>query len=130
MQRSRLRKTTDRGTDIGIDLPAGTILHHGDMVRGDGITIQILQKPEMVCTIRPASRPAPVDIWILAAHAIGNMHRPIAVSQDCITFPVQDSSEKETFIHMLKGMREGVFDVSIQEVVFEPHSVADVVGHG
>ena len=130
MRRSRLRRTTDRGTDVGLDLPAGTILRDGDLVRGDGMTILVRQKPETVGVVRPASRPAPPELWMLAAHTIGNMHRPVSVSRDEIVFPLQDAAERETFAHMLDRVGDGVFEVTVKDVVFAPHEAADVTGHG
>jgi urease accessory protein len=130
MQKSRLRRTTDRGTDVGLDLPAGTILHDGDVVRGEGRTVMIRQIPETVAIIRPAGGPVPAEMWMLAAHAIGNMHRPVSVGRDEIIFPVQDASERETFTHMLDRVGVGRFEITVREAVFEPHVAADVAGHG
>lgn len=130
MQKSRLRRTTDRGTDVGLDLPAGTTLHDGDVVRGEGKTIMIRQIPETVGVISPAGGPIPAEMWMLAAHAIGNMHRPISVGRDEIIFPMQDASEKETFAHMLDRTGTGHFEITVQEAIFEPHAAADVTGHG
>ncbi len=130
MQKSRLRRTTDRGTDVGLDLPAGTTLHDGDLVRGEGRTVMIRQMPETVGVISPAGGPVPADMWMLAAHAIGNMHRPISVGRDEIIFPVQDASERETFARMLDRVGTGRFEIIVREAVFEPHEAADVAGHG
>lgn len=130
MQKSRLRRTTDRGTDVGLDLPAGTTLHDGDLVRGEGRTVMIRQMPETVGVISPAGGPVPADMWMLAAHAIGNMHRPISVGRDKIIFPVQDASEGETFARILDRVGTGRFEITVREAVFEPHEAADVAGHG
>ena len=130
MQKSRLRRTTDRGTDVGLDLPAGTTLHDGDLVRGEGRTVIIRQMPETVGVISPAGGPVPAEMWMLAAHAIGNMHRPISISRDEIMFPVQDASERETFTRMLDRAGTGRFEITVRKAVFEPHAAANVAGHG
>lgn len=130
MQRGRLRRTTDRGTDVGLDLPGGTVLRDGDLVRGDGTTVLVRQAPETVGVVRPAGRPVPPEAWILAAHTIGNMHRPVSVGRDEIIFPLQDATERETFVHMLDRVGAGIFEVETRKMVFVPHAAADVTGHG
>lgn len=130
MQRGRLRRKTDRGTDVGLDLPGGTVLRNGDLVRGDGVTILVRQAPETVGVVRAAGRPAAPQAWMLVAHAIGNMHRPVSVGRDEIIFPLQDAAERETFANMLDRVEPGIFEIGTREMVFVPHAAADVIGHG
>ena len=132
LDRCRLRTTSDRGTDVGIDLPPGTTLRHGDLVEGDGRTMVIRQNPEIVGVVRP--RPGagriPADMMALVGHAIGNMHRPISVTDDRVVFPVQASSEAETFRAIMDGIGPSLLEVTLEEMVFVPHRAADVRGHG
>ena len=130
MQKSRLRTRTSSGIDVGLDLPRGTRLHHGDAVVGQGHTMVIEQIPEMVCVIRPKPD-TPAHFLVLAGHSIGNMHRPITVTDNnTMIFPLQSESEMETFGRMLDMIGHGLFDISFREMVFVPHTAADVSGHG
>lgn len=132
LQRCRLRTVSDRGTDVGIDLPPGTTLQHGDLVEGDGRIMVIRQNPEVVGVVRP--RPGagriPAGTMALVAHAIGNMHRPISVTDDMVVFPVQARSEAETFRAIMDGIGPSLLEVTLEEMVFVPHRAADVRGHG
>ena len=132
LQRCRLRTVSDRGTDVGMDLPPGTALRHGDLVEGDGRIMAIRQNPEVVGVVRP--RPGagriPAGMMTLVGHAIGNMHRPISVTDDMVIFPVQARSEAETFRAIMDGIGPGLFEVTLEEMVFVPHRAADVRGHG
>ena len=129
MQKSRLRRMTDRGTDVGLDLPRGTTLHHGDVLYGEDATITIQQISETVGVIRPAAGSVPTESWMLAAHVIGNMHRPVRVHHDRIIFPMQDS-ERETFMQMLHNIGSDVFRIEVTSMIFTPHVAADISDHG
>ncbi|MCY4490697.1 MAG: Urease accessory protein, partial [Thaumarchaeota archaeon] len=69
-EKSRLRKSTDKGTDIGIVLEQGTRLRHGDILQGDEKTIIIEQIPEKVATLKLDKNDT--ESLILAGHIIGN----------------------------------------------------------
>ena len=129
LQRSRLRRRSDRGTDIGLDLPPGTVLRHGDLVEGGGRTMVIEQNPETVCVVRPRPGRSAAGMMVLVGHAIGNMHRPVAIREGGVVFPVQDPSELDTFRSMLDRMGPGLFDLSLESAIFVPHHLADVRGH-
>lgn len=129
LQRSRLRRRSNRGTDVGLVLPPGTTLRHGDMVEGDGRTLVIEQSPEAVCVVRPRPGRTTSELMVLVGHTIGNMHRPVAIMEGAAIFPVQDSSELETFRSMLDRMGPDQFDLSLDRMIFVPHHMADVRGH-
>lgn len=130
LQRSRLRRRSDRGTDVGLDLPPGTTLRHGDLVEGDGRTLVIEQSPEAVCVVRPRPGRTASELMVLVGHAIGNMHRPVAILEGAVIFPIQDPSELETFRSMLDRMGPDRFELSLDRMIFVPHHMADVRGHG
>lgn len=129
MQKSRLRKSTDQGTDIGMELPTGTTLYHGDIIQGDELAVMVLQNPELVGTIQTAGGAVPAETWMLIAHAIGNMHRPVSVGLGSISFPMQDPSEADMFTGMLKRFEHNL-EITTARKVFVPHTLANVVGHG
>lgn len=132
LEKSRIRKTTEGGTDIAVSLPAGTVLHDGDLLDaggGDGGRILVEQAPEKIATARPATGAGNAAAF-LVGHIVGNRHRPISVSADggSISFPLQADSEADVF-RSLFGRIEGGVELRVSEGVFRPHGGADVRGH-
>ena len=103
MERQRLRRRTDRGTDIGIVLERENRLHHGDVLELKEKFIVVEQKPEKVASVivEERSKVEMVDMAALIGHIIGNRHRPISIRQGKISFPVQNDSEIEVFEKLL-----------------------------
>jgi urease accessory protein len=117
MEKHRFRRSTDKGTDIGIVLDSGSRLHHGDVLAADKFIV-IEQLPEKVVSIRLSkdSSDKMISYAALIGHTIGNRHRPIAVDHGRISFPVQADSEVDTFRKLLPaGVR-----ISIADQVFLP----------
>ena len=130
MQKIRMRRRTDGGADVGVDLPPGTVLHHGDRVGNKGgVVMAIRQLPERVCSIRPKPD-APISAMILAGHALGNMHRPVRVHDDTVQFPLLADSELDTIGKMLAAIGPDHYAVSVDTAIFVPHTAANVAGHG
>ena len=70
-RRSRQKVTTERGREVGLFLPRGTVLLEGSLLRaGDGTIIEVVAAPEDVSTI------ATSDAVLLArvAYHLGNRH--------------------------------------------------------
>lgn len=115
-ERVRMRKTTDKGTDVALLLPAGTRLRHGDILAAAGKTIVVEQEPEMVAVVRiKGNEPR---LAVLVGHAIGNLHRPVKVENNRICFPVQAESE----LGMLRRQFSAIMDhieISTDVMVFE-----------
>jgi urease accessory protein len=114
MARLRLRRKTDRGTDIGLVLEPGSRLHHGDILDVKEKFIVVDQMPEKVASVVIGKRNTQemIDAAALVGHTIGNRHRPIAIHQGKISFPIQNDSEIEVFE---KLMHPGVrLDFSVQ----------------
>lgn len=126
MQKSRIRRQSKKGYDMGIDLPVGTTLYNGIILQGDGHTVTIQQMPELVCIIQIPRNVAPSTL-VLLGHILGNLHRPIDIQNNQILLPIQDASEEETFRHTLN--RLDICDIAVEMRVFVPHSNANVSGH-
>ena len=78
-----LRKTTDVGRDIGIQLESGH-LHPGDILyRAENHLIVVRVKEEAILIV-PVND---IREMGLAAHAIGNMHSPIELKSDSVITP-------------------------------------------
>jgi urease accessory protein len=115
MERLRLRRRTDRGTDIGLVLEPGSRLYHGDVLVLTKVIV-VEQLPEKVVTIgiKKGEAEKMVGLAALIGHAIGNRHRPIAVDHGAISFPIQTESEVDTFRKLLPA---GV-KLKVKEQVF------------
>lgn len=118
MERLRLRRTTDQGTDVGLVLEAGGRLHHGDVLIAKEKFILVEQLPERVVSVRIKKGDVErmVGLATLIGHTIGNRHRPIAVDHGTISFPIQAESEVDVFRKLLPaGAR-----LEVTEQVFLP----------
>lgn len=122
-----LRKKTKNGTDIGIQLDPGMALHHGDILKDDDVEILITQLPEKTLSIKCISADKP-GVLVLLGHIIGNMHRPISIHGNVVTFPIQSDTEKTTFEKLFHDVLPCI-EMTIQEQIFLPHQSADVHGH-
>lgn len=124
LEKSRMRKKTNMGTDIGIAL-AGGVLRHGDVLEGGKKTIIVEQIPELVASVR--LKDCSPDRLVLAGHIIGNRHRPFSMDGSTIYFPIQADSELEVFERLLSDIGA---EISASKMVFVPQAGADVRGHG
>jgi urease accessory protein len=103
MQKARLRRRTDRGTDVGIVLDEGTRLSHGDVLDSKDKFIVVEQLPEKVISVvlDKDDRRSVVELAVLVGHIIGNRHKPLSVHDRDISFPVQNDAELEIFEKLL-----------------------------
>ena len=126
MEKSRLRKKTDDGFDIGFVLEPGTKLQHGDVISESDETILIEQLPEKTLTVKFKENRK--DLLLLVGHIIGNRHRPISIRNETISFPIHDDSEMELFERLFHEVIHEI-DLSIDEQCFIPHTSMDVHEH-
>ena len=126
LEKRILRKKTNLGTDIGINLNSSTKLQHGDIIGNDKTKIIVEQMPEKVISVKLKENDE--KIAILLGHIIGNRHRPIAIKDKMILFPIQEDSELEIFERLLKEIIEHI-ELKIKEEIFLPHTSADVHEH-
>jgi urease accessory protein len=126
MEKTRLRKKTDDGFDIGFVLEPGTKLQHGDVISESDETILIEQLPEKILTVKFKENRK--DLFLLVGHIIGNRHRPISIRNETISFPIHDDSELELFERLFHEVIHEI-DLSIDEQCFIPHTSMDVHEH-
>ena len=126
MEKSRLRKKTDDGFDIGFVLEPGTKLQHGDVISESDETILIEQLPEKTLTVKFKQNDK--NLFLLVGHIIGNRHRPISIRNETISFPIHDDSEMELFERLFHEVIHEI-DLSIDEQRFIPHTSMDVHEH-
>ena len=126
MEKTRMRKKTDDGFDIGFVLEPGTKLQHGDVISESDETILIEQLPEKTLTVKFKENRK--DLFLLVGHIIGNRHRPISIRNETISFPIHDDSEMELFERLFHEVIHEI-DLSIDEQRFIPHTSMDVHEH-
>ena len=127
LEKRILRRKTDHGTDVGLNLDPGVKLCHGDVIKNGDTQILIEQLPEKVISVKLKTKNR-VDVMVLLGHIIGNRHRPISIQKEEITFPIQDDSEKEVFTKLLHIIINHI-EITVEERIFFPHSGADVHEH-
>jgi urease accessory protein len=131
-QRVRMRKTSDKGTDVAIMLPQNTHIKHGDVLLLDNDKIIVVEiQPERVAVIAIENNIASHHLLEIAAkvgHTIGNLHRPIKIENNNIILPIQAESELELLKKILGSTTEQINIVSTT-MVFEAEVGADVHEH-
>jgi len=127
LEKRILRRKTDCGTDVGLNLEPGLKLRHGDVIKNGDMKIVVEQLPEKIITVRLKNKKM-TDVMVLLGHIIGNRHRPISIKSDEISFPIQADSEKEVFTKLFQSIIKHI-EMTVEERIFSPHSGADVHEH-
>ena len=131
IERSRLRRKTNRGTDIGLILKSGTKLQHGDILLSTPEKFIIVEQlPEKVISIRiKKGRKNLLKLCMMIGHIIGNRHRPIAIDEKgTISFPIQAESEIDVFRRLLHSVMDHI-ELTVEERIFQPEQGMDVHEH-
>ena len=117
-QKSRLRTRLDSGEEVGLFLPRGTVLRHGDRLRAtDGRVTEVRAAPETVSTAR-VNDPL---LLARAAYHLGNRHVALQIGPGWLRY-LHD--------HVLDGMvRELGLEVTCEQAPFEPEAGAYGGGH-
>ncbi len=116
-ERSRLRARLTSGEEIGIDLPVGTVLHHGSRLALEGGRVVAVEAAiESLLEITAAQ---PAGLARIAYH-IGNRHVPIEVADGCLRI-LPD--------HVLRAMVEGLGG-QVRAVAARFHPESGAYGHG
>jgi urease accessory protein len=131
-QRVRMRKTSNKGTDVALTLAPGTKLRHGDVLMAANdkmITIEL--EPENLAVVQIKDNiheHDAIQVPVTIGHAIGNLHRPIKLEGSKIYFPIQADSEIDMFKKIF-GHFSDHLEISRTKKVFEPEEVMDVHEH-
>ena len=130
LDKTRLRRQTDKGTDVGVVLEPTKKLHNGDVLfSSHDKFIVIEQLPEKVISVRPKPNENSQKILVTLGHIIGNRHRPIQINNDGkIIFPILDESELELFEKLFSSIIDQI-DMKIEELIFEPKNGVDIHEH-
>ncbi len=131
-ERARIRKVSDKGTDLAITIAPSSRIHDGDIVLlTDEKMIIVKRASENVATIsikHNMSYDQLFETAIKLGHTIGNMHRPIKVMSIKVSFPIQSQSEIELFQKLLYNLRDNI-DIKNENIIFEPELGYDIHGH-
>ncbi len=130
--RTRIRKTSDKGTDLALVLETGSHIKHGDVV--------LMTEDKMVIAMRVSEDVATISLRdnitndqlfktaIKLGHTIGNMHKPIKIRNNKILFPIQSESEIELFQRILSNLKDNI-DIKYENIIFEPDDGYDIHEH-
>ena len=127
LEKRILRRKTDRGTDVGLNLDPGVKLRHGDVIKNGDMKIVVEQLPEKIITVRLKNKEM-TEVMTLLGHIIGNRHRPVSIKNNEISFPIQADSEKEVFTKLFQSIIDHI-EMTVEEQIFSPHSGADTHEH-
>ena len=93
--RRRLRRHTDAGTDVAIDLPAGAYLADGVVLADDGARVVVVRRPPeaaLVVVLDAAQDPGRLAAQaVRLGHAFGNQHVPVEVEGCEVRIPLTTS---------------------------------------
>lgn len=123
-QRVRMRKITNRGTDIALILAQGTALKNGDVVflTKDKIIIVEVEPENVAVLTLKLDNIQERDLFALAiriGHTLGNMHRPIKVEGEKIYVPIQAETEIELLNKIFQSTHD-YLDITQDKIIFEP----------
>ncbi len=120
MEHVRLKRKTDRGTEVGIVLEHAAKLSDGDvLLDAKDKFIVVKQTAEKVISVKIREKDSRriAEVSAIVGHIIGNRHRPMAVNDSIIVFPVSADSELDIFSKLLP--RDSV-ELKLEERVFQP----------
>jgi urease accessory protein len=131
-ERIRMRKVSDRGTELALTLSPGSHLIDGDVIfLTDEKIIVVRRTVENVLVIslhKDIPKDRILEVAIKIGHKIGNMHRPIKILGEQIFFPIQSNSELELFEKFFFSFRNNL-DISKDNIIFEPDAGYNIHEH-
>ena len=125
LEKTRLKQEAFDGTTIGISINNGRKMAHGDVFSGNNVKILIQQIPEQTITVRFANLEP--KFLVLIGHIIGNLHRPVSLGDDSISFPIHNAEEINLFRTMFRDIDK--IELVVEEKIFQSHKSMDVHEH-
>jgi urease accessory protein len=131
-QKLRMRKNTDKKTDVIFMLEHTPHLRSGDVIFLDEEKMILLTlEPELVAIITFTSSLNTDDSFPLSVkigHNLGNLHRPIKVTKNQVIFPIQAETELEMLKKMFSSFNK-FLDIKTDMMIFEPDEGSDIHEH-
>jgi urease accessory protein len=131
LDKTRFRKQTDKGTDIGCILDSEHKLHNGDVMYSNPEKFIVIEQiPEKVISIKIKKIKAnSEEILVKLGHIIGNRHRPIQIDKNGqIIFPILSDSELDTFKKLFSEIIDNL-EMTVGQQIFEPKNGLNVPDH-
>lgn len=143
-EKVRMRKFSDKETDIGFILPSRTHLKDGDVVFLDDTKMIVIKlSPELVAILNIKknhlhnhhehehehdSDDELTNVAIKVGHTIGNLHRPLKIENRDIVFPIQSPDEINLFLRLLSDLKDYI-EIRSEQLIFEPDQGFDIHAH-
>lgn len=143
-EKVRMRKVSDKETDIGFILPSRTHLKDGDVVFLDETKMIVIKlAPELVAILNIKKnhlhnlhKHEPehdnddelTNVAIKVGHTVGNLHRPLKIENRDIVFPIQSPDEINLFLRMLSDLKDYI-EIRSEHLIFEPDQGFDIHAH-
>ena len=153
-EKVRMRKVSDKETDIGFILPSRTHLKDGDVVFLDDTKMIVIKlSPELVAILniknhlhnnhkdhehehkhehehnhQQANDDDLTNVAIKVGHTIGNLHRPLKIENRDIIFPIQSPDEINLFLRLLSDLKDYI-EIRSEQLIFEPDQGFDIHAH-
>ena len=140
-EKVRMRKTSDKGTDIGFILPSRSRLKDRDVVFLDTAKMILIElSPELVAVLSlkislssskytgQNNNSDLINMAIKIGHTIGNLHRPLKLEENKIIFPIQSIDEIDLFQRLLSPLKDHVV-IKTDNIIFEPDQGFDIHEH-
>lgn len=93
----RVRRSTDAGTDVAVDMPRGAYLAEGVVVHDDGERIVVVERRREHALVVRFADDLPTDALVRAAakvgHAFGNQHAPLETLGREVRIPLTTSEQ-------------------------------------
>ncbi len=140
-EKVRMRKVSDKETDIGFILPSRTHLRDGDVVFLDDTKMIVIKlSAELVAILNiknhlhkhhdhdHANDDELTNVAIKVGHTIGNLHRPLKIENRDIIFPIQSPDEINLFLRLLSDLKDYI-EIRSEQLIFEPDQGFDIHAH-
>ena len=130
--RVRMRKVSDKGTDVALILPQGAQLRDGDIIMLEPDKLIIIEiEPENVAMVeieKNIEQDHITEVLVTVGHTIGNLHRPIKLEGNKIYFPIQADAELEMFGKLFAHVHDHL-KIEKTKMVFEPEEGTELHEH-
>jgi urease accessory protein len=130
-ERIRMRKTSNKGNDVAIELPQNSRLRDGDILLSSAdrmIVVEITPERVAVVSLKNMNDNHLFETAVRIGHTIGNLHRPIRLKDNKIFVPIQADSELDLLRKLFGPIGEHV-EVSSTIIVFEPEEGTNIHEH-
>ena len=131
-QRVRMRRSSNKGTDVAITLPQNLQIKNGDVLLLNSERMIVVEiAPERVAVVA-LTEDTPNDhvfeIAVKIGHTIGNLHRPIKLEGNKVILPIQADSELDLLVKLFGSIEDHV-SITSSTMVFELEEGAHIHEH-